>query len=133
MSYRAKQKKRSVSVEGAEEIIATLKEMGESASSVLEESAKAGGDISLKDAKENCPVDSGSLKESLQMEVDKVTTEKATVKIGFDTKHYYGVFVELGTSHNKAHPFLRNSVDKKQNTIKDAISKKISDAIGRVM
>jgi len=129
MSYSAKQKKVRVSVEGADEIVRTLKEMGEAASAVLEKGAKAGGEIALKYARDNCPVDTGALKNSLALSVDKTTEEKSTVKVDYDKSLYYGTFVELGTKHNKANPFLRNAIDSNQKEINEVIAQTVSNAV----
>lgn len=53
-------------------------------------------------AKLECPVDTGRLRNSITHEV--VPSEKA-VYIGTNVE--YAPFVELGTSRQKAHPYLR--------------------------
>ena len=53
-------------------------------------------------AKLECPVDTGRLRNSITHEV--VPSEKS-VYIGTNVE--YAPFVELGTSHQKAHPYLR--------------------------
>jgi len=67
-SYSAKQKRLRVKVEGADKIVKALKDMEDGASKVLSAAAKAGGQIALSDAKRNCPVDTGALRDSLKME-----------------------------------------------------------------
>lgn len=128
-SYSAKQKRLKVKVEGAEKIVKALKDMDEGASRVLSAAAKAGGNIALNDAKRNCPVDTGALRDSLKMEVNKVTEKRADVKIDYDKKLKYGVFVELGTNGRAPDPFLRNSVDKNQDKINKAIVNVVKNAI----
>jgi len=133
MSYSAKQRKVKVQVEGADEIVRTLKLMEDAAGSVLMKGAKAGGKIALDHAKANCPVDTGALRDSLSLSDAGSTNEKATVKVDYDKSIRYGTFVELGTRRNKANPFLRNAVDQNIDKINEEVSKTISDAIGGVM
>lgn len=131
MGYSAKQRKVKVGIEGANEIVKDLKAMNDAAAAVLMSGAKKGGEIALDDARQNCPVDTGALKASLQLTEDKATATKATVKVDYDKSIRYGTFVELGARGRPGNPFLRNAVDNNINKINDAIVKEISNAVGR--
>ena len=133
MGYSAKQKKVKVAIEGAEKIAKKLKEMDDAAGDVLMKAAMEGGEIVLEEAKRNCPVDTGNLRNSLKLTKDKQTKTKATVKIDFDKTLKYGTHVELGTKNQVAQPFLRASVDDNQNTINIEITDTVSDAVGGKM
>ena len=133
MGYSAKQKKVKVAIEGAEKIVKKLKEMDDAAGDVLMKAAMEGGKIVLEEAKRNCPVDTGTLRESLKLTKDKQTKKKATVKIDFDKSLKYGTHVELGTKNHSAHPFLRGSVDENQSEINVEITDTVSDAVGGKM
>ena len=132
-TYSAKQKKLRVKIIGAEEIIKHLKNMESAAADVLMSAAKAGGNIALDDAKQNCPVATGALKNSLKLEEGKATQTKADVKVNYDKIIKYGAFVELGTTKNPANPFLRNAVDKNLDKINEKVIEKICDAVGKKM
>ena len=118
-------------VEGAKSLVKTLKAMDDAASGVLMRGAEAGGKIALEDAKRNCPVDTGALKQSLKVTDGKATPTKATVQVDYDKFLKYGTHVELGSRGRSPNPFLRNSVDKNQNRINEAIVSEISKAVGR--
>ena len=133
MGYSAKQKKVKVNLEGKEKIVKRLKQMGEAAGNVLMESAMAGGKIALEDAKRNCPVDTGALKNSLKLSKDKQTKKKATVKVDYDKDIKYGTFVELGVRRREANPFLRNAVDSNQKNINEEIAENVAKAVGGKM
>lgn len=133
MGYSAKQRKVKTTIEGADRIVKDLKAMEDAAASVLMTGAKAGGNIALDDAKQNCPVDTGALKQSLHLTEGKSTTTKATVQVDYDKSLKYGTHVELGARGRPANPFLRNAVDDNQNKINDAITEAISNAVGRVL
>lgn len=93
--------------------------------------AKAGGQIALEQAKRNCPVDTGALKQSLHLTEGKATKIKATVQVDYDKSLKYGVHVELGSRNRPANPFMRNAVDDNQNQINEAITSELSKAVGR--
>lgn len=131
MGYSAKQRKAKTSIEGANELVKDLKAMEDAAASVMMAGAKAGGRIALEDAKRNCPVDTGALKQSLHLTEGKLTATRATVQVDYDKSLKYGTHVELGARGRPANPFLRNAVDDNQNQINDAIVAEISRAVGR--
>ena len=58
-----------------------------------------------KDAKENCPVDTGRLRASITTEIGKLEAE-----VGTNVE--YAQSVEFGTSKQKAQPFMRPALDK---------------------
>ncbi len=131
MGYSAKQRKVKTAVEGASRLVKDLKAMEDAASNVMMSGAKAGGKIALEDAKRNCPVDSGALKQSLHLSEGKATALKATVQVDYDKALKYGTHVELGARGRPANPFLRNAVDNNQAQINKAIVAEISRAVGR--
>lgn len=131
MGYSAKQRKVKTMVEGASALVKELKAMEDAAASVMMAGAKAGGKIALEDAKRNCPVDTGALKQSLHLTEGKATATKATVQVDYDKSLKYGTHVELGARGRPANPFLRNAVDDNQNQINTAIVSEISRAVGR--
>lgn len=133
MGYSARQKKVKVELVGAEKIVKRLKEMDDAAGDVLMKAAMEGGQIVLEEAKRNCPVDTGTLRNSLKLTKDKQTKTKATVKIDYDKSLKYGTHVELGTKNQAAQPFLRGSVDENQTEINVEITGTVSDAVGGKM
>ena len=131
MGYSAKQRKVKTTVEGADALVKDLKAMEGAAADALMVAAKAGGKIALEDAKRNCPVDSGALKQSLHLTEGKATNTKATVQVDYDKSLKYGTHVELGSRNRPANPFMRNAVDENQNQINEAITAELSRAVGR--
>lgn len=130
MGYSAKQRKVKVAIDGAERIVKVLRQMEDAAGNVLMKAAMEGGKIALQEARQNCPVDTGALRNSLKLVKDKQTKTKATVKIDFDKSLKYGTHVELGTKNQPAQPFMRNAVDKKQTNINEEIVVKVSNEVG---
>lgn len=72
----------------------------------IEQALTAIGMTAETHAKELCPVDTGRLRNSITHEVD--IGGHATI-IGSNVE--YAAYVELGTSRQKAHPYLRPAVE----------------------
>ena len=68
------------------------------------------------EAKARCPVDTGNLRGSISHDSDE---EKAV--IGSSTE--YGIFVEKGTSRQKAQPYLTPAVENNISTIKEIVQR----------
>ena len=58
-----------------------------------------------KNAKQNCPVDTGKLRAS-------ITTEVGNLEAEVGTNVEYAPYVEFGTSKQSAQPFMRPALDK---------------------
>ncbi len=75
-----------------------------------------------KQAKANCPVDTGRLRNSIKADVDGLEAN-----IGTDV--YYAPFVHDGTYKMEARPFLESAAE----TVLDDIEDRIADAITRLI
>ena len=64
------------------------------------------GEVLLNKAKRNAPVDSGSLKNSLELDRGKLSAFEVEVETGVD----YAEHVEYGTQHQAANPFIRSAL-----------------------
>lgn len=133
MSYSARKKKTLAKVSGAEKIVERLKDMNDSAESVLMTAAKEGAKIALKDAVANCPEDTGALKSSLKITEGKSTNFRAEANVDYDKSLKYGTFVELGANGRPANPFLRNAVDDNIDKINSVVVDRLTKAVGSKM
>ena len=75
-----------------------------------------------KQAKANCPVDTGYLRNSIKADVDNLEAN-----IGTDV--FYAPFVHDGTYKMEARPFLESAAE----TVLDDIEDRIADAITRLI
>lgn len=64
-------------------------------------------------AKRNAPVDTGRLRSSITEELTRDGDELVET-IGTDVE--YGLYVEVGTHHAPAHPYLRPALDSARNS-----------------
>ncbi len=130
---RARIRRIRTDIEGIDDVCDLLEQIGERAENILDDAAKAGAEVVFKDAIRDCPVDSGNLRDSIELVADKKTPKKATYKVSINLqKCFYGSFVLLGTKKKPANPFLQQATDKNRinGKIADAVNKAVSDALG---
>lgn len=77
-------------------------------------------------AKSLCPVDTGNLRNSITHAVNK--SEKA-VYIGTNVE--YAPYVEMGTSRNKAQPYLKPAAENHTNEYKSIMEEQIERVMGK--
>jgi len=133
MNYTAKMKKVKGKIIGKDKLLRKLKAMDQVASNILMAAAKEGGAIALSKAKQDCPVDTGALRDSLKMTENIKKPKKADVKIDYDKSLKYGTHVELGARGRAANPFMREAVDNNIDKINEVITESISKAVRRKM
>jgi len=128
---RARTRRIRTEIEGIDDVVDLLETIGDRAENILDDAAKAGARVVFNDAKRNCPVDTGNLRDSIELQPDKKTAKKATWKVTLNLKKcYYGRFVLLGTRKKPARPFLQQATDQNRNKIADAVNDTVSDALG---
>ncbi len=93
----------------------------------LPAAVQSGAFLIENDAKINCPVRTGTLRRSIHTDVEHVDQDRVTARVspGVD----YGVYVELGTRRQHAHPYLRPAFESQ----KDAAVQEISNALGAML
>lgn len=92
-----------------------LKELNIQLGTKLQQSS----DVVKNNAKEEAPVASGELRESIR---DVVDDQKLEAQIGSDLD--YSLNVELGAKNTPANPFLRRALSKSTQAIKAIFSRK---------
>lgn len=117
----------SVELEGLEELRAKLNELPEQtrvgAGRALEESAEAIAD----DMRDEVPVDSGNLQDSIRAEVDvdafraEVGPEKAQA--------HYGYFIEFGTTSITPRPFAVPAGENERGRFPDRVRRYVTEEI----
>lgn len=119
-----------VSVEGGEELARRLSQLSESMSgAVLVEATLAGAGPIKETASQRAPRDEGRLSRSIDAEVVKAEPRRAAVHVGPNRNAFYGMFVELGTRHIAAKPFLRPAFDMEKDKAVEAIADHLRTAL----
>ena len=100
-------------VEGMEELIKKVNELGAKAEKEKTNALKKGAEVLKKDIKGNIIkkglVDSGALRDSIKVKVNKGKAKIGIVDLG---DAYYRAFHEFGTTRLPARPFIQQSVEK---------------------
>jgi HK97 gp10 family phage protein len=112
-----------VSMSGMDELMQKLEEMGNKAGKIQNEALKKAAETVLDSAKEKVPVDTGKLKDTLDMSTVKTKNGEKYIEVGItkgdNSEIFYGKFIEWGTSQRPATPYLQPAYEENQNKIKD--------------
>ncbi len=121
----------SVRVEGMEGILRDLRkaqaDVQQEAREVLKEQAK----VIRDDARSRCPEDTGTLKRSVRSSVSRKRLD-ASVSAGGKVRGkdaYYAQFVEFGTKHAPAKPFLYPAGRAHEKETEEKLVKVLTDAV----
>lgn len=134
-----------VKVEGLEELCRAFLAIGEEALPYLKEAADNGASITLAEAKEKAPADSGDLKAALKVgkaRKSKKYPYRVFAKVTFSKKGAHGVPVELGhhliymgydtKTDVKERPFLRPAADSSRDEVQDILINGMNKAIEQI-
>ena len=91
----------------------------------LKESFVEVGELITSDAKSNCPVDTGFLRDSIKSNV-KVENDDVLCEVVATAE--YASFIELGTSRMVAQPFIRPAIESNKDKINELIKKSVKRA-----
>ncbi len=134
MAKRVRVKKLRTHIEGMDEVIKLVEQLGNAAAEALDKASTAGAEIVLAAAKQKVPVDTGLLRDSLTLKKSKVRKphikSEHVVTRGKGVEHFAPV--ELGTSKMKAQPFLRPAIDENKKSVAKVVTDELLKAIGRV-
>ncbi|KMY59954.1 Phage protein HK97 gp10 [Geobacillus stearothermophilus] len=125
-----------IRLEGMQELLRQLEQVGSEAERIKKDALLAGAEIIQQAASEKAPRDTGKLAENIVISDMK---EDGTVDIGPDRDRFYGLFVEFGRKagtkkgrkYPKAdpHPFLQpafeENIDRVQDEMADVIRREL--------
>lgn len=122
---------RTVELSGFDEFLADLERLPESLrTGVYEEALTAAAVPVVLQAKANAPVDTGQLRDAIDIQGLSVGRALSSVSIGTSDKDYtgqefYAAFNEHGTARQEARPFLRPAIDAKQGEAEAILAEKL--------
>ncbi len=119
----------SFNIEGVDELKRQLKRLDTKVrTSIVRSGLREGAKVAKQAAEAKAPVDSGFLRDNIKIKTRK-RGDKITAIVGFAEDAYYGRFIELGTKHMSAKPFLRPALDENQRQIVDAVKARMKKRI----
>src|SRR5262245_52196384 len=122
-------------IRGLADLQAKLNELGEIGKrKILQKALKNGAEVVRQEAENSAPRLTGKLakEEMISIEEDSSLYE-AVVKIGPSRLAFYGLFIELGTAHQVAQPFLEPALERKKGQavidVTDVLAAEIDKAV----
>ena len=112
-----------ISISGGKQIAARLSRISQAVPTKVELALRKGALMIERDAKLECPVDTGRLRNDISHKIIDSGTNDPKAEIGNSLR--YAPFVEQGTSKQAAQPFLRPAFEKNIEKIKDLIKEAV--------
>lgn len=119
-------KRRMLWLDGIEEVLAELKEIGDEAEGAVERALDEAGKLIQEDASQRAPRKTGFLAGHIEREMDP---KMLAIRVGPSKDAWYGKFPELGTKHQAAQPFLRPAMDARRKDAREAFVKELEKVI----
>ena len=123
-------------VAGAGNVAAKFLDLaGAARTAVIRKGLRTSGNVVLKEARRRVTVETGNLRRSLKLDVRVRREGWGTARVfprqGSDQRHdgFYGRFVELGTVHMPARPFLRPALDHSRRESEQAFAQALREEI----
>lgn len=125
----------NVELEGVDEILNKLQQMGTNISRLENKALKNAAEPVLADAKATSAFNdrSGNLRKGLKISNVKNKEGVKHILVGIDkgdnSKIFYGKFIEFGTSKMPARPFLQPAYEKNKQNIKGIIAETLKEGL----
>lgn len=122
-----------VQVEGMEALQRKLGRLPDAVGNpVLREAVGAAAELVRKDAAERAPRGAtGKLQGGMIAVSMEGSSDRAAFRIGPSAEAWYGGFVEKGTKHSAAKPFLRPALDSKRKAVVQTVRARLAAALLR--
>lgn len=107
------------------------------AKKIMRQAVRAGSKLILDEVRATVPRDTGALRKALKIKTFRsrkaIRMLVGSAEKDFTGKHYYGSFIEYGTSKMPAKPYLRPAFDRKENAAAMAITEKVRSGLSGVL
>lgn len=123
-----------VNMSGMDELLQKLETMGNKAGRIENQALKKAAETVLDSAKDKVPIDTGKLKDTL--DIGKVKTKDGVKYIevgitkGDNSEIYYGKFIEWGTSKRPATPYLQPAYEENIRKVEEIIKQELKEGLG---
>ena len=118
----------AVEIKGLDSLMRKLDAMGGNVLDALEKATKQTSLAAQADARDNAPVDTGNLKQSISTEHER-SREAATSTVYTNVE--YGLYQEMGTVNMAAHPYMMPALNANKSTFEQLARKELETAIKR--
>ena len=118
----------AIEIKGLDSLMHKLDRMGGNVLDALEKATKQTALAAQADARDNAPVDTGNLKQSISTEHER-STEAATSTVYTNVE--YALYQEMGTVKMAAHPYMMPALNANKSTFEQLARKELETAIKR--
>ena len=118
----------AVEIKGLDSLMAKLNAMGGDVLEALEKATKQTALAAQADARDNAPVDTGNLKQSISTEHER-SIKAATSTVYTNVE--YALYQEMGTVKMAAHPYMMPALNANKSTFEQLARKELETAIKR--
>ena len=118
----------AIQITGLDSLMRKLDRMGGNVLDALEKATKQTALAAQADARDNAPVDTGNLKQSISTEHER-SAEAATSTVYTNVE--YGLYQEMGTVNMPAHPYMMPALNANKSTFEQLARKELETAIKR--
>lgn len=122
-----------VTIAGLDQLLGKMKRIpGALQNPVLQAAVEKGAEPIRAAASQNAPRGpTGELQEGMAMVPMRGTANRAAVRVGPSARAFYGEFLEKGTKHIAAKPFLRPALDSKRREAIKIVKNELAGALSR--
>ena len=113
---------------GVDELLKQLEQLGRKGSSIENKALKQAGELMASEMRKEAPVDTGALRDSI--EVSNIKTKKGRKRVEVGPTEYYSTFIEKGTSKMPANPFMARSYEAEKKNLQNIIISEIKKGLG---
>jgi len=121
-------------LEGADELNAALRQLGDRTTGLLlRNAAEKGAKVIADEARRLAPRDSGDLAEGIEAKPGRIQQGRAVFNVQPGKAEWYGKLIEQGTSKMAAQPWLRPAFDAKGEEAVKVVEDALYDALKDVL
>jgi HK97 gp10 family phage protein len=115
---------------GIEGLIAEVEKLGKQGARIENKALREAGGVVKEAIQNETPVDTGTLKKSIDVSRVKTKDGMKQVEVGPDNEGWYGKFVEFGTVKIRANPFMGRGYESSKNKAMDTIKENLRKGLG---
>lgn len=115
---------------GIEDLITEVERLGKQGARIENKALREAGEVVKEAIQNETPVDTGTLKKSIDVSRVKTKDGMKQVEVGPDNEGWYGKFVEFGTVKIRANPFMGRGYESSKNKAMDTIKENLRKGLG---
>lgn len=116
---------------GVDELLKQLEQLGRKGSSIENKALKQAGEMMANEMEKEAPVDTGALRDSIEVSNIKTKKGRKRVEVGpSEETAWRAKFVELGTSKMAADPFMARTYEANKSRAQKIIIDELRKGLG---